>query len=126
VKRSIERFRNIFGIVSLLLLAEVMITFTIFQDQYVALVYWNYFILIICAFGLVWGVLYYQITPSWVGVILTLIHAISVILLLFIAKWLGFPRYDLLGILLSAVIGYIIFIYRDKLVSFILKFGKQK
>lgn len=126
MKRSIERFRNIFGIVSLLLLAEVMITFTIFQDQYVALVYWNYFILIICAFGLVWGVLYYQITPSWVGVILTLIHAISVILLLFIAKWLGFPRYDLLGILLSAVIGYIIFIYRDKLVSFILKFGKQK
>lgn len=125
LKKSIERFRNILGIVSLLLLAEVMITFSIFQEQYIVLVYFNYVVLIFCAIGLIWGYYYYQISPLWVGAVMTSLHVMIVVLILFFVKWMGLPRYDLLGMVTSAIVGHIFYLYRNNVMSYIMRFNKK-
>lgn len=116
---TIDKIRTVILIFTFLLFIEVAITFNIFQEQYTFLVYINYSVLLISAVGLLWGYYYYQITPIYAGLILDLLHVLLVILLMFLAKWIHVPRTDLLGIPLSIVVGFIIYLFTDKLVSII-------
>lgn len=117
IKISIEKIRNVMGITSLILIPVVPITFSIYGSQYKVLTYINYGILFICLFVFVWGYFYYEVSPSWVGVFLTLLHILSVILLLFLAKWFHIPDNNLLALPLSVVVGLIVYLFKDKIVN---------
>lgn len=114
MKNTIDEIRNVIAICSLLTVVAVIISFIIFQDRYKFLISINYILLLVSGIGLVWGYFYSKITPMWVGIVLTLLHLLFVILLLFLAKWVHIPRNDLLGLPLSAIVGLIIYLFKDK------------
>ncbi len=125
MKNKFEVIRNIIAICSFLMVVAVIILFIIFQDRYEFLISINYILLLVSGIGLVWGYFYSRITPIWVGIVLTLLHLLLVISLLFLAKWINIPRNDLLGLPLSAVVGLLIYLLKDKIVNFLLLFMKQ-
>jgi len=122
---SIDKIRHVVGIVSLLLLPVAPISLSFLQVQNRYLIYINYGVLLTSGFGLVWCNFYYSVIPFWIGILLTFIHALLVILLIFLSKWVGLPRYDLVGIMLSGALGLIIYTNRDKIVCFIMSFIKN-
>ena len=79
----------------------------------------GYIAITISLIGLLWGYFYSGVTPIWAGVILTVLHIILVLLFIFLAKLFHAPRYDLIGIPLCYVIGFIISKFKDNIVSFL-------